>query len=67
MKDIFRCISEHMPEHTLVESILTKKESKMEFLKTRNGKVALLIGGFIVLAVLLYFGVDGDVASNLNQ
>lgn len=39
----------------------------MEFLKTRNGKVALLIGGFIVLAVLLYFGVDGDVASNLNQ
>lgn len=38
----------------------------MEFLNTRAGKVAMLIGGFIVIAVMLYFGVSEDVSANLN-
>lgn len=29
-------------------------------------KPALFIGAFVVLAILLYFGVNEDVAANLN-
>lgn len=39
----------------------------MEFLKTKKGKILAGAGLLVLLAIMVYFGVDADVAANLNQ